>query len=69
MNIEQFCKEQQGLILAFKMAWTKAAHQRPDMFPTEMDAGEWDEALLGFDGTDFDPGTEEGTDFVNTPLQ
>jgi len=54
MTLDEFYKEQQGLLLGFKMAWQKAHHSRPDMFPIEMESGEFDEAFYAFDGNEFD---------------
>ncbi|QDP65835.1 MAG: hypothetical protein Unbinned7865contig1001_34 [Prokaryotic dsDNA virus sp.] len=54
MTIDEFYKEQQGLLLGFKMAWMKASHERPDLFPMDMPKGEWDESFFTFDGNEFD---------------
>lgn len=54
MTLEQFYKEEQSRLLAFKMAWLKAHHQNAEHFPIEMLPGEWDEALLMFEGDDYE---------------
>lgn len=49
ITLEQFYKEEQSRILAFKMWWMKNHHINPEHFPLEMAPGEWDAQIINFD--------------------
>lgn len=49
MNLDQFIAEEKQRIAEFEAWWRHWAKKTPDRFPSEMGAGEWDEALMTFD--------------------
>lgn len=53
MKIGDFILEEQARVKAFQDAWMEANERDPDHFPLIMDPGQWDEALIMWDGTPF----------------
>ena len=46
MTLDEFEKEMMGEVVEFFENWRKENKKDPDMFPMEMDQGNWDEQFL-----------------------
>lgn len=49
MNLSEFVAEYQKRILAFEVYWKRNAIINPEMYPANLNPGEWEEMLSMFD--------------------
>lgn len=50
MKLSEFMEEEMSRLKLFHMWYLEERLKDPESYPYEMDAGEWDEALLTFTG-------------------